>query len=253
MKIKYYLPVILLTFTYYSAVSQSKIKPSETEVWEPEPSMVNPGSTPFQSPPEDAIALFDGNDLNQWKKPGRENMDRKAADWTVSNSEFTVRRGAGPIETDRSFGSIQLHIEWRSPVMEGKTDQGYGNSGIFFMGIYEIQVLNSYENRTYSNGQAGSIYKQHIPLVNASRKPGEWQTYDIVFNAPVFKSDGTLDSPATITAFHNGVLIQNNVELKGPTMYIGIPEYQSHPAKLPLMLQDHGDPVKYRNIWIREL
>jgi len=230
------------------------MKPEETEVWDPEPVMVDPGITPFTSPPGDAIILFDGTDLNQWRSPaGKGITDRKIADWPVDNNSFTVKKGAGAIETEKSFGNIQLHIEWLSPIMEGRKAQDYGNSGIFFMGIYEIQVLNSYENRTYSNGQAGSIYKQHIPLVNASRKPGTWQAYDIIFIAPVFNPDGTLNSPAVVTAFHNGVLIQNHVLLSGPTEYIGIPEYKAHPAKLPLMLQDHGDPVSYKNIWIREL
>jgi hypothetical protein len=253
MKPTYLLCPFLFCFISYAAFPQSDMKPADTEVWEPEPIMVNPGDMPFASAPDDAIILFGGSNLHQWKKPSRDGSERAPADWIVKDDEITVRRGGGPIETEKSFGNVQLHIEWLSPAMENKSDQGYANSGIFFMGIYEIQVLNSFENRTYSNGQAGSIYKQHIPLVNASRKPGEWQTYDIIFTAPVFNQDGSLDRPATITAFHNGVLIQNNVELKGPTEYIGIPEYKTHPSKLPLQLQDHGDPVRYKNILIREL
>jgi len=146
-----------------------------------------------------------------------------------------------------------LHVEWRTPsTIEGE-GQGRGNSGIFLMGLYELQVLDNYNNRTYANGQAGSIYKQHIPLVNACLKPGEWQEYDIIFTAPLFKEDGSLASPARFTVLQNGVLVQNNVELKGPTVYIGQPAYKAHAAKLPLSLQDHGNPTSFRNIWVREL
>jgi hypothetical protein len=176
-----------------------------------------------------------------------------SADWTVEAGQFVVKPGTGAIETKENFGDFQLHIEWLSPQDTGKEGQGYSNSGVFMMGLYEIQVLNSYANRTYSNGQAGSVYKQHIPLANASRKPGEWQMYDIVFTAPQFNKDEILKSPARVTVFHNGVLIQNNVELEGPTAYIGKSEYFQHPEEMPLRLQDHGDLVRYRNIWIRKI
>lgn len=247
-----------------------KTKPWEkSEVWEPVPPKVTPGN--YTSAPSDAIVLFDGTDLSAWCKPqflheganvdqlGAANklMDNARtkidADWTVKDGSFIVAPGTGAIETKKGFGNIQLHLEWLSPVDPGKEGQAYGNSGIFLMGMYEIQVLNSYENKTYSNGQAGSIYKQHIPLVNASRPPGEWQAYDIIFTAPTFDNNGILLSPAKFTAFQNGVLIQNNVELTGPTVYIGEPAYFAHEAKLPLRLQDHGDLVRYRNIWVREL
>ena len=222
-------------------------KPEDTEVWEPEPGMVTPGSDAHQ-PPSDAIVLFDGTDLSNWVgKEGTEPM------WTVKDGAMTVVKGTGAIKSKEHFGSMQLHIEWRTPnVIEGE-GQGRGNSGIFLMDQYEVQVLDSYNNRTYSNGQAGSIYKQHIPLVNASRPPGEWQTYDIVFRAPKFDASGNLLKPAYVTVIHNGVLVQDHVELLGPTQYIGQPKYTAHQDKLPLQLQDHSNPVSYRNIWVRPL
>jgi hypothetical protein len=166
---------------------------------------------------------------------------------------MTVVPGAGDIRTRRGFGDVQLHIEWRTPAEVSGEGQGRGNSGIFLMERYELQVLDSYENRTYANGQAGAIYKQHIPLVNASRRPGEWQSYDVVFTAPRFGADGTLLNPAYMTVFHNGVLIQNHVALRGPTRYIGEPSYEAHADRAALVLQDHGNPVSYRNIWLREI
>ncbi len=239
-----------------------------SERWEPVPEKVTPGF--LQAPPSDAIVLFDGNNLSTWQNPQydygarmdqveailREKVERPVyteADWTVKDGSMIVKPGAGAIETKQAFGDCQLHIEWLAPFDLGKEDQGYSNSGVFLMGLYEIQVLNSYENKTYANGQAGSLYKQHSPLVNASRPPGEWQAYDIIFNAPRFADDGSLERPATMTALHNGVLIQNNVTLEGPNVYIGKSHYVPHPEKLPLLLQDHGDLVRFRNIWIREL
>jgi len=239
-----------------------------TEQWEPVPEKVTPGY--FTTPPSDAVILFDGKDLSNWHHPEHgygARMDQvesiliaraKApnhtkADWSVKDGAMVVKPGAGDIETKQSFGDIQLHIEWLSPHDPGKSDQYYSNSGIFFMGLYEIQVLNSYENATYANGQAGALYKQHMPLVNASRPPGEWQSYDIVFNAPKFNTAGELTKVASVTAFHNGVLIQNNAELEGPCVFIGQSHYVAHADKLPLILQDHGDKVRFRNIWVREL
>lgn len=239
-----------------------------TEQWEPVPEKVTPGD--MTAAPSDAIVLFNGKDLDKWHHPEHgygARMDQvesilKArlnaqnysdAEWTVKDRAMIVKPGTGALETKQNFGDIQLHIEWLSPHDPGKEDQFYSNSGIFFMGLYEIQVLNSYENSTYANGQAGAIYKQHIPLVNASRPPGEWQAYDIVFNAPEFNEAGEMRKPARMTAFHNGVLIQNNVELEGPCVYIGKAHYIPHPEKMPLLLQDHGDLVRFRNIWVREL
>ena len=166
---------------------------------------------------------------------------------------MTVAAGTLDIETRQSFADVQLHVEWRTPAEVVGESQGRGNSGVFLQKRYEVQVLDSYQNRTYANGQAASIYKQHIPLVNASRAPGEWQTYDIIFSAPEFGNDGSLLQPAYLTVLHNGVLVQNHAELIGPTVYIGEASYKEHPARQPLMLQDHGNPVSYRNIWIRDL
>jgi hypothetical protein len=171
----------------------------------------------------------------------------------VEDGAMTVVKKTGNILTKQGFGDCQLHIEWRTPAEVVGESQGRGNSGIFLQSRYELQVLDSYNNRTYSNGQAGSLYKQAIPLVNACRKPGEWQAYDAIYTAPRFAEDGTVQRPAFITVLQNGVLVQNHFELKGPTEYIGQPKYKKHNPKEPLMLQDHGNPVSYRNIWIREL
>ncbi len=219
--------------------------PEKTEVWQPEPSVVDPGG--HGRAPSDAIVLFDGKDLSQWT--GRHG----AAEWTVADGAMTVRPGTGSISTRDSFGDVQLHVEWRTPTEIVGEGQGRGNSGVFLMERYEVQVLDSHENRTYSNGQAASIYKQHIPLVNVSREPGEWQTYDIVFMAPRFRDDGSLERPATMTVLHNGVLVQNHVELAGPTVFRGAPRYEAHAPKAPIRLQDHTNLVSYRNIWVREL
>lgn len=238
MKLQIMLP--LTAFGMISIVmSQPQEDPALTEVWEPVPAVVD---APAGRPPADAIVLFDGTDLSAWH-----------GDWTVDGDAVTVAPGSGNLVTKRAFGDVQLHLEWRTPsVVEGE-GQERGNSGVFLMERYELQILDSYENITYSNGQAGSIYKQHIPLVNASRPPGEWQSYDIIFMAPRFRDDKTLSRPATFTVFHNGVLIQNHVTVEGTTEYIGEPAYEPHDAKAPLMLQDHTNPTSYRNIWIREL
>jgi hypothetical protein len=220
--------------------------PEVTEVHEPVPPVVTPGTG--TAPPSDAIVLFNGTDLSQWEKGNGD-----PAPWKVDDNAMTVVPGTGGIQTKQGFGDVQLHIEWRSPEIVKGDGQGRGNSGVFFMGRYEIQVLDSYENHTYPNGQAASVYKQHIPLVNASRKPGEWQTYDIIFTAPRFNEQGRVSHPARVTVIHNGVLVQNNVEIWGTTEYIGLPTYTRHDDRLPLGLQDHGDLVSFRNIWIREL
>jgi hypothetical protein len=209
------------------------------KVW-PEPKVVDPG--PPGGPPSDAIVLFDGKDLSQWE--GGEK-------WLVADGVATVQ--AAPITSNQAFGDCQLHVEWASPEEVKGSGQGRGNSGIFLQSLYEIQVLDSYGNTTYPDGQAGSLYKQSPPLVNASRAPGQWQTFDIVFMAPRFAEDGTLKTPGYVTLLHNGVLVQNHTQIEGSTAWHKPPEYTPHAAKLPLMLQNHGNPVRYRNIWIREL
>ncbi|MEI9806892.1 MAG: DUF1080 domain-containing protein [Bacteroidota bacterium] len=218
-----------------------------TEVWTPVPGVVTPGRSSLDAP-SDAIILYSKQkDTANWI-----NGSKKSFSWKADDTCITVV-SSGEIRTKQSFGDCQLHIEWRTPAVVKGNSQGRGNSGIFLMGRYELQVLDSYNNPTYSNGQAGSIYKQHIPLVNVCRPPGEWQTYEVLFTAPQFYSDSSVKSPARITVFQNGVLVQNNVEIWGSTRYIGIARYEKHDAKAPLALQDHGNPVSFRNIWIREL
>lgn len=236
--------MVLLTLPVLA--QKTNMKPEETEVWEPEPRVV---TTAPDKAPSDAIVLFDGSSLNRWvsQKDGS-----SPAEWEVADGAFTVVRGTGGIQTKQQFTDYQLHVEWRSPTEIVGEGQGRGNSGIFMQGIYEVQVLDSYNNRTYSNGQAASLYKQRIPLVNATKAPGEWQAYDIIWTAPRFNAEGILVNKARVTVLHNGVLVQNNVELDGPTEYIGIPKYKAHGAG-PIVLQDHGNPVSFRNIWIRPL
>ena len=216
--------------------------PSETEVWDPEPAVVTPGRN--TEPPSDAIVLG----ADEWR-----HTDGRDLEWLVDGGVMTVTAGSGNIETIRHFGDLQLHLEWRAPARVEGDGQGRGNSGVFLHGLYEVQILDSYRNRTYANGQAASIYKQHMPLVNAMRPPGEWQGYDIVFRAPRFAADGSLASPARVTVLHNGVLVQDHAEVFGKTVFIGQPAYSAHPPKQPLMLQDHRNPVSFRNIWVREL
>lgn len=241
--------LLLITAVSMSAASAQEQTgdPKLTEVWTPVPPVVTPGTN--NSAPSDAIVLIDGKDLSKWQNK----KDGSPAKWKVGDGAITVEKGTGDIQSKEAFGSCQLHVEWRTPSVVVGEGQGRGNSGIFFMGQYELQVLDSYGSTTYSNGQAGSIYKQHIPLANASRKPGEWQTYDAVFTAPKFKADGSLESPARITVLHNGVLVQNNVSLKGGTVYIGQPKYTNVGDKAPFVLQDHGNPVSFRNMWVRPL
>jgi len=229
-----------------AAVINAQMKPEETEDWSRKPAIVTPGK--MNQPPSDAIVLYGGaKDIVNWVS------DKGSPAKWVADSALTVAPKTGSIKTVRSFGDCQLHIEWKTPAIVSGTSQGRGNSGILLMGLYELQVLDSYNNETYYNGQAGSIYKQYIPLINASLGPGQWQRYDVIFTAPRFNTEGEVLEPAIFTVFQNGVLIQNHVLLKGPTEYIGIPVYKAHEEKLPLMLQEHGNPVSYRNIWIREL
>lgn len=243
---KVFLISLVLFIGGFSMVNgQEKMKPEDTEVWEPVPSVVR---VPFASAPADAIVLFDGSSLEKWEAVENGNLP----EWTVQNGEFTVLPGKGNIQTKHIFEDYQLHIEWKSPAVVKGEGQGRGNSGVFMQGLYEIQILDSYDNRTYSNGQAASIYKQTPPLVNASRKPGEWQSYDIIWTAPRFNQDGSLSQKARVTVLHNGVLVQNNTEVEGTTEFIGKPQIEAHGAG-PLVLQDHGDLVSFKNIWIRPL
>ncbi|MEZ4931517.1 MAG: DUF1080 domain-containing protein [Saprospiraceae bacterium] len=238
--------ITLLTCFFLPIFLSAQITdPVATEVWEPVPRKVTPGQN--TSPPSDAIVLFDGKNLDEWT-----HEDGSPAQWDLKDGYVTVGRGKGDISTKRTFGDCQLHVEWRTPDDDFDEGQNRGNSGIFLQSRYELQVLDSYGGTTYSNGQAGSIYKQYIPLVNACRPAGEWQTYDIIYKAPVFNADGIKVSPAYLTVLQNGILIQNHVEIKGTTEYIGLPKNMAH-GKAPLKLQDHNEKVSYRNIWIREL
>lgn len=236
-----------------STAAESKKEPwqlaEETEVWEPVPPVV---SAPANGVPSDAVVLFDGKDLSKW-----ESVNGGAAAWNLAQGAVTVAAGKGDIRTKESFCDVQLHIEWKTPTeikgVDGKLLEGQGrsNSGVFFQERYEIQVLDSYNNKTYPNGQAASVYKQTIPLANATRAPGEWQTYDIIFTSPKFDGD-KLSKPGYVTVLHNGVLVQNHVEIQGATEWIGKPVYKAHGCA-PIRLQDHSNPVSFRNIWLRKL
>jgi hypothetical protein len=218
----------------------------------PVPAVINPGTSSTQdspgNPPSDAVVLFDGKDLSKWQQ-----QDGSPAKWKVENGYVEVVPRTGELRTKEAFGDCQLHVEFREPTPPHGESQERGNSGVFLMGLYEVQVLDSYDNKTYADGQASALYGQYPPLVNASRPPGEWQWYDIVFHGPRFDAAGKVLRPARFTVFHNGVLVQDNVELTGPTANGVRPPYKVTPEKLPLGLQDHGNPVRYRNIWIREL
>ena len=215
----------------------------------PQPPVVKPPANSWTvAPPTDATVLFGGTDLAKWRKD-----DGNTAGWKVENGYMEVVPGAGEIVTRDAFGDAQLHVEWMSPLpVEGKS-QDRGNSGVFLMRRYEVQVLDSYDNVTYPDGQASAVYGQYPPLVNASRPPGEWQTYDIVFRRPRFDAQGKATQPARMTVLHNGVLVQDNVVLSGPTAHTRRPPYEKHDDRLPISLQDHGTRVRFRNIWIRDL
>lgn len=234
----------------------AKTRPEDTEQWAPEPVLVAPGAAAPTAPPSDAIVLFGSSGLGEWVSTN----GGSPAQWVADGSLLTVKKGTGNIQTRRSFTNYQLHLEWRIPEGIEGSGQGRGNSGLFLASTgsgdagYELQILDSYANKTYVNGQAGSVYKQFPPLANATRPPGQWQSYDIVWTAPTFAADGALKTPAYLTAFHNGVLIQNNVALQGETTYEGKPGYKAH-GPSPIKLQDHGDPsapMSFRNIWVRE-
>jgi hypothetical protein len=251
--------IVILLITSSIAINSYSQQgdPKATELWTPVPKVVTPGATVADAP-SDANVLFDGKNLNEWVLA----KDSKSpAQWIVADGAMTVKKDAGNIQTKRTFMDYQLHVEWKIPSNISGEGQARGNSGVFLASTgpgddgYEIQVLDCYNNTTYVNGQTASIYKQSIPLANACKKPGEWQSYDIIWTAPRFNDDGSLKSAARVTALHNGVVVQNNFELKGVTKYIGAPEYKKHGAS-PIKLQAHGDPsepISYRNIWVREL
>ena len=242
------LPVAMLASSV--AIPVIKWKPDDRS--QHKPPVLTPGTESSQTsagkPPSDAIVLFDGHDLSGWL--GKKGA---AAPWKVGDGYFQVVPGSGDIHTTRSFGDCQLHVEWASPNPPHGTDQDRGNSGVYLMSNYEIQVLDSYQAPTYADGQAGAVYTQYPPLVNATLPPGQWQTYDIVFHGPRFTDAGELTRAATVTVFHNGVLIQDHVTLTGPTAWEARPPYKKHATELPLLLQDHHHPVRFRNIWIRPL
>src|ERR1700748_867795 len=231
----------LLAGTTMMALAQEKGKPEDTETWEPIPKVVTPGAT-FKDAPSDAIILFDGKNLDEWVQNG----DGSPAKWDVADGILTVNKHYGNIETKRKFNSYQLHLEWRVPASITGTSQARGNSGVFLASIgkgdagYELQVLDSYKNKTYVNGMAGSIYKQFIPLANPTRPPGEWNVYDVIWTAPTFNADSSLKSPARVTVIFNGVLVQNHFQLQGETLFIGKPFYKKYDTA-PIKLQAHGD------------
>ncbi len=238
------------------ATTPPKPKPEETEVWEPVPPVVTPGAT-CGAAPSDAVVLFDGKNMDQWVSV----RDKSPAEWNVHDGVMTVNKAGGSIETKQSFKDYQLHVEFKIPSDITGSGQARGNSGVFLASTgpgddgYELQVLDNYGNKTYVNGMVGSLYKQSIPLANPSRKPGEWQTYDVAWTAPRFNDDGSLKTPAYATVFFNGVLVDNHFELKGQTLYIGKPFYKAYDTA-PIKLQAHGDkskPISFRNIWVREI
>lgn len=231
--------------------------PKATEQWSPDVPVVTPGPLVSAAAPSDALVLFDGRNLDRWTSVN----DGGAARWTVADGAFTVKKGTGNIQTRQSFGNYQLHLEYRIPADITGEGQARGNSGLFLASTgkgddgYELQIMDSYRNPTYVNGQAGAIYKQHAPLANPVRRPGEWQTVDVVWTAPQFGADGSVKTPAYVTAYYNGVLVQDHFALRGQTAYIGQPTYTAH-GPAPIKLQDHGDPsapISFRNIWIRPL
>ena len=244
--------VCLLSYAQESYPEPEKMRPGMSEFWLPQPKVVTPGDIKTNSAPSDAIVLFNGKDLSAWVN----SSTKGPAEWTVnSDGSFTVNKKSGDIQTKQEFENYQLHIEWSIPVNISGESQARGNSGVYMQGQYEVQILDNYQSETYANGQAGSIYKQSKPLVNAMRKPGEWNVYDIIYTAPVFKEDGTYRIAPSITVIHNGIVVQNNTTIIGTTEYIGFPVVKKHGAG-PIILQMHGDPsepISFRNIWIREL
>jgi hypothetical protein len=215
----------------------------------PHPPIMTPAAPQEPAaPPSDAIVLFDGTDLSQWQQPGG-----GTTKWIVKDGAMMPTPDSGPIESRQGFGDLQLHLEWQAPKPSSGTGQGRGNSGVYLMSKYELQILDSFNNETYADGQAAAIYGQSPPLVNACRPPGQWQTYDVIFHAPRFDDAGVLKAPATMTVLHNGILVQDHFSLTGGTMWLQTLPYTKHDAELPISLQDHGNPVRFRNIWARPL
>ena len=256
-----WLSIILTGFSLTTSLAQEypntapksspmPMKPEMTEIWEPKVAVITPAKI-VGNAPSDAIILFDGANLDQWVS--EKDLSKPAIWKIVNNDHMEVVPNSGGIQTKMKFGDCQLHIEFSAPDIVESQGQGRGNSGIFFQNRYELQVLDSYNNRTYSNGQAGSIYKDHAPLVNPMRSPLEWNSYDVIYTAPGFKKDGRLDSPARITVLLNGVLVQNNVTINGHTFYTGLHNYPSAHEDDAISLQDHGNKTQFRNIWIRKL
>lgn len=235
--------IVLLGMTGKAQAETSAMDPKLTENWQPVPPVITPYPVP-----SDANVLFDGSDWDAWT-----GKDGKTPRWEIRNGIATVNPGTGGITSKQKFCDMQLHLEWRSPAkVVGKSGQDLGNSGIYIQARYEVQILDSFENETYVNGQAASIYKQSAPLVNATVPTGEWNSYDIIFTSPEFNEDKSLKTPAYVTVFHNGVVVQNHFKIQGPTLYRGMPEYQAHGCA-PINLQEHGAKVSFRNIWVREL
>lgn len=215
----------------------------------PKPVVVTPPDQVLPAPaPKDAVVLFDGTDLSNW-----EATDGSPTKWVIKNGNMESVAGAGYIQSKAKFGDMHLHVEWAAPIPVQGSSQGRGNSGVFLMGMYEVQVLDSYNNPTYADGQAGAVYGQNPPLVNATRPPGEWQSYDIFWHRPHFGSAGNVTKPARVTVIHNGIMIQDNFELWGPTEWLQFRPYQEHPDRMPIRFQDHGNPVLFRNVWVRDL
>lgn len=241
-------PLLLICLLAVAGLSAQITDPKATEYYEPVPPKVKPAETLGQAPEDAIVLLGPGADASQWV----DDDTQGPVEWTTEGDALVVKPGSGYIATRQDFGDVQLHVEWRSPSEPDKEGQGRGNSGVFLQGRYEIQVLESEGSDTYTNGQAGSVYKQTPPLVNALKPQGEWQSYDIIYTAPHFNDDGMLIKPAYVTLLMNGVVVLNHFEIKGPTEYIGLPHYESH-GDGPIKLQDHGNLVAYRNIWVREL
>ena len=249
--------LLMLALPAVGVLAQTPANPrlAELQKWpvhdekRPLPPVVDPGPAGPAAPvPSDATVLFDGKDLSAWV-----NAKGAPAGWAVRDGYMEAIKGTGSIRTRSAFGDCQLHVEWATPASGQGSGQDRGNSGVYLMGLYEVQVLDSYNNKTYADGSAAALYGQFPPLVNASRKPGEWQSYDIVFRAPRFNAAGALQSPARVTVVHNGVLVHDSQELSGPTAHKARPPYKAHAPKLPISLQDHAHPVRFRNIWLREL